>query len=264
MNLLVVCALVASGQVEQPGEFYQDLRSRAPLRSEFAMAGAFIGKYTVPGIEGLRVTLPAKRENLAPLGLQSNAHVVGDFEITGSYELLSADRPAWPNGIVGVNLFIMEGPEGKRFGRIGRFNTQQDGHVYEVRHTDHHRAEPPHVVRVPTTEKAGQLRVVRRGNRLAYLVKDGSTGDGFKELYTTEFGAGNLSVVRFVVNTGEQAYGVDARLIDLRIRTGDIPEAAESALGSRLIWIGLAVILLLGAVALFWRRTAALKASVEP
>ena len=234
MNSLLVCAIVTLGQAGvaqagEPGNVYQDLRNQQPLLPSLRMTGAFLSKYTIREPEGLRVTLPAKRENYSTIAVQSDFRVPGDFEITLTYELLAADRPENPEkpaAAVGVNIYIIQGDDDKRHARIGRFNTWKRGHVYEVSHTDRNREQSTKMQRFPTDQSAGQLRLVRKGTVLTYLVKDAATENEFRELYVAEdFGADDLKVVRCVVNTSEQPVAVDARLIDLRVRSGDLPAA---------------------------------------
>ena len=43
--------------------------------------------------EGLRITRSAEQGNLGTVGLATRFRVIGDFEITAGYELLSADQP---------------------------------------------------------------------------------------------------------------------------------------------------------------------------
>jgi hypothetical protein len=229
MNALLVCAIVTLGQAGEPGDVYQDLRHQQPQLPSLRMTGAFLAKYTIREPEGLRVTLPAKREKYSTIALQTDFRVSGDFEITATYELFAADvpdNPDKPGAVVGVNIYIIQGDDGKRFARVGRFNTQKRGHVYEISHTDRDRENSTTMQRFPTDQWAGQLRFVRKGKALAYLVKDAKTGDDFRELFVAEdFGDDPLKMVRYVVNTTELPCMVDARLIDFRVRSGDLSAA---------------------------------------
>jgi DNA-directed RNA polymerase subunit RPC12/RpoP len=79
-----------------------------------------------------------------------------------------------------------------------------------------------------TEAKAGQLRLVRRGTSLRYLVSDGP-GQDFREIwYQKNFGAEDLEFLKLsVTDSGEPGNPVDARLVDLRVRMG--PSLADNA-----------------------------------
>ena len=76
---------------------------------------------------------------------------------------------------------------------------------------------------IPTQAKAGQLRLVRKGARLRYLVSD-APGQEFREVFNqADFGADDMDQLNFgVSDSGVPGNPVDARLIDLRIRTGKL------------------------------------------
>jgi Protein of unknown function (DUF1583) len=222
-----------SKTVNYKEDVIQDLRKKNDLSPEFALVGGAAVQYAVHEQEGLHINLPAKRDATAAVGLQAKFKVSGDFEITGAYELLAADAPVKPQNVVGVNMFIMQGPDGKRFARLGRSGTAQD-HVYVVGHNDPE--QKAKAQRFPTTEKGGQLRLVRAGSTLIYLVKDGTTDGKFKEIFKAEkFGTDELTVVRFVVTTEDKPLTADARLLELRIRSGgqvaDAPTVAPEKPG---------------------------------
>ena len=213
--VLLIWASSSFGQDAYKEEVYQNLRDKAEVLPQFNFFGNDARQYVTPEAGGLHVIFPANRTELSSVGLQTKFKVAGDFEITGTYELLSADMPN-DTKVAGVNLFVMQGPDGKRFGRLGRFSTNQ-GNLYAVSHTD--RNTPAKRRRQPSEAKAGQLRFVREGSLVAAQVKDATMPD-FTELYSTEFGNDELSVVRFAANTDNQPYALDARLVDLRIRSG--------------------------------------------
>ncbi|MCI0684702.1 MAG: sigma-70 family RNA polymerase sigma factor [Gemmataceae bacterium] len=86
---------------------------------------------------------------------------------------------------------------------------------------------------VPSDALTGQLRLAREGSILRYLVAEGAANE-FREIYRREFGTENIGLVRFVVNNNTSPTTVDARLVDLRVRTtrkatASSPAAPESA-----------------------------------
>src|SRR5262249_57270629 len=72
---------------------------------------------------------------------------------------------------------------------------------------------------VPTQVRAGQLRLVREGSTIRYLVADGPEQE-FREIHRDEFGGRDVEEIAFVVSSHGGATDVDARLVDIRIRSG--------------------------------------------
>jgi hypothetical protein len=94
---------------QQPGPlgstFYRDFRNRRGPDVSLDVIGPDAESALRPEDAGLRITLPANRENTDKVGLQLTAPIKGDFEITGGYEILDAEQPKTGYG-VGVELFI--------------------------------------------------------------------------------------------------------------------------------------------------------------
>jgi serine/threonine protein kinase len=201
-------------------DVYQDLRSLRDLTPGFALAGDDASQHTRREPGGLRVTLPAHPGRTTSVAIQTSFSVSGDFEITGTYELLSADTPAGNKPVAGPALWVWG--EGKQCARLGRFNTHNPGQVYEVHHTN---PRPSQILRLPTGETWGQLRLLRQGTVLSYQVSDRTTPGEFRDLFKTEFGTDDVTMIRLEVDGEDDAGAVDARLIDLRIRSGK--QAAE-------------------------------------
>ena len=155
----------------------------------------------------------------------------GDFEVTGTYELLSADRPAKGYG-VGVSLNVADNDRRTKFAKVGRVLRAQEGSVFQTEFWTRQPQKDYQVRTQPTESRLGQLRLTRKGSALRYLAADGLGGD-FHEIFAQEnFGTEDLAHVRFVVaDSGTPGNGIDARLVDLRISSGSlIPnEAADPA-----------------------------------
>jgi hypothetical protein len=64
------------------------------------------------------------------------------------------------------------------------------------------------------------LRVQRTGSRVSYLLSKGADVEKFEELGVKELGRDDIQQVTVRVLTGKRSFSVDARLIDLRIRSG--------------------------------------------
>ena len=105
---------------EQAKDLYQDFRNRRPLLAEFRLAGApDVDDAAKLEDDGLRITLPPAREKHWPIEVQANFVLTGDFEITGTYELLSAARPTKGYG-VGVAINIATNNARDKFAKISR------------------------------------------------------------------------------------------------------------------------------------------------
>ena len=212
-----------------PDGLYQDFRDKKPVVDHFYLMGTDWEEYIAYERAGLRVNLPATRKvqrAMRGIGLATNLPVAGDFQITATYELLSAGAPVSDKEVAGVDLYIQRGPEGNRQAQFGRFNTPQ-GPVYEMK--SHYQQTNYKMLRVPTEAIKGQLRLARAGSLLSYLVKDDTTRGEFKELYQTEFGTEPLKFILYEVNPGPEATPVEAHLIDLRIESNIRIQAPSSA-----------------------------------
>lgn len=251
------CALIAAGRSGQT-ELHQDLRNKEYLQPGIYLTGPSPSKYTMQEPEGLRVTLPAKRQPRSPVGLQTDIEVAGDFDVIGAYELLAADRPAEgapKDAMVGVNLFLVQGKDNKRFAKIGRYNSGLWGHVYLCQVTLRGRTPDTMKESFPTAETSGELRASRRGSTITFFVKDASTGGQFKELMKDDFGTADVTTVRFLANTGNEPCAVDARLIDFRM-SHHPPVAEEAARPRTQLWVVLGMLAFAAVIAgaLLFRR----------
>jgi hypothetical protein len=143
-----------------------------------------------------------------------------------------------------------------------------------VQHTDKSLRPSTFLLNIPAADMAGQLRLLRKGAAVAFLMCDKSTKGTFQELYRCDFGTDDLTTIRYVVNTNGEACAVDARLVDLRIRSGvllNTVSATPPTAYSRIIWIGasgLTALLLIGVVVstrlLFRQRRRQLVAAEAP
>jgi phage FluMu protein Com len=259
-------------------EFYQDFRGGRSLNSSLKLIGPDVDAVTKQEDLGLRITLPKDRAVNGGVAVMTLFSLAGDFEVTGSYELLSADQPAKGYG-VGVSLNLETNEARDKFAKVARAMRVKDGSVYV---TEYWRNEPPKDYKtfsVKTEARAGKLRLVRAGSKICFLVADGA-GNDFREIKQQEFGTDDIADVRFVVaDSGSPGNAVDARLIDLKIRAsklspdpvaaggpaadGPVKSADRGWLVAALL-IGAAIIVFVSgaaAAAIFlWRRRRAVQA----
>src|SRR4051794_8932466 len=95
---------------EQPAnlpltDLYQDFRHKRPLHDSLKLVGPDVEEAITAEEEGLRITLGATRKGHWPVEVTTDFPLSGDFEVTGTYELLSARRPTKGYG-VGVHMNV--------------------------------------------------------------------------------------------------------------------------------------------------------------
>jgi serine/threonine protein kinase len=216
---------------------YQDCRGRPIDTNLFRLTGPKAQQLMTVEPEGLRITLPVPGVKPQPTGLVANFPVSGDFEITTSYELLKAAKPA--NGFtVGVQLYlIMESPTQEAV-LLGRFNTSDQGDVYNCARLGNNPEgrRRYHSDYYPTRTHAGRLRLARRGSIVTYLVAE-ANGDDFQPIQQSELGTANIKLVRVAADAGQTDSPVDVRIGDLEVRALVAPaETSPSPSASRRRW----------------------------
>jgi hypothetical protein len=203
---------------------------------------------------GLLVTLPVKAADAAAkhgqVGVQSRLKVVGDFTITGAYELLSAEKPKQGYG-VGVLLRVVRQSKPPVRAIVSRYHRRGPGQSYsadvasfdpqgKMRHDEKH---------FQTKAMSGRLRLERKGQTLRFLVADGDSPK-FRELRRFWFEDSPIREISFVVDPGNSSSPVKARLVSLTIQSDDlpfrVPEEPESR--SWLLWVAVGAVGVAGTV----------------
>jgi DNA-directed RNA polymerase subunit RPC12/RpoP len=227
--LLVIAAALAPPEAtqalaQQPAkEYYQDFRNKRPISEDFGLHGPDKENETKAENEGLRFTLGADRRANWPAEIRPKFALVGDFEFTATYDLLAAAQPDEGYG-VGVNLTlgIREGNRNTTFAKISRVNRPKKASMY---YAESWSPQPKSydAKAKPTDAMSGQLRLTRVGKVLKFFVSDGP-GKEFEEIWELKnFGDMDLPHNGFSVSdSGKPGNAVDARLIDLRVRMGNI------------------------------------------
>jgi serine/threonine protein kinase len=222
----------ASPPVPPPGgvEVYQDFRQAQPLSSSFYLVGPDVQTVARPEEGGLRLTLPAKRERHHPVAVQATLALCGDFEVTGSYEILSAQPPANGYG-TGVSLNVADNDQRLKFAKSSRVYRPDEGSVYFAQYWSRG-VRPDYKVRaMPSTVRTGKLRLERTGPTIRMLVADGLDPEFHEISRIPHFGTEDLAHLRFeVADSGEPGNPVDVRLLDLRVRAANmvLPELASN------------------------------------
>jgi hypothetical protein len=270
----LVCAFLATVSVQaQPAQQSDppapavnldfDFRGKKDVPPEFYLAGAVHDLTTHPEEEGLRLSLSGTKPNpIGRAGLESKLVLRGDFSITAGYEILQAAPPTQGNG-VGFELYAHTVHEPQQGFGVYRMSRVNEGEVYLVSraylHADGKRGWRNK--NVPTTARAGQLRIVRSGTEVTAWVAEGQSSR-FDEIGRDDLGTDDITVIWLMAYTGHVSHAIDLRLTHLSIRSGAIiaPPPAPPIAGPaaapprRFLWwvLALLLILLLGA-ACAWR-----------
>jgi serine/threonine protein kinase len=210
---------------EGTGKLYHDFRGSRPPLPPLYLDGPDARATTSAEEGGLRITLPEDRQQppWAPVGVVPSFRLAGNFEVTGTYELLPGDRPIRGIG-AGVVLWLFTGRvNNTKFAEIAHFLRPGpgDGNVFVASYwvdvptgpNRGHQAQP-------ATARTGRLRLIREGSTVRFLAADGASTD-FRELTRADFGADDL-LVRFAVNNNGSPTPVDARLVDFKIRAAAV------------------------------------------
>jgi hypothetical protein len=242
----VIFAQPADADPKYPDDVHFDFRGK-PLPPELTLTPEGSLRFVQSEPEGLRITLPKDRADLAPVVVGTRFGIKGDFEITATVEILHAEQPRDGFG-VGASLFINKvdpAVEGATLGRLLRaggkdvvFWDQGFGKTKEQLQFE--------VDFRPCADALVRLRLKRMGDQLSYQLGKGLGGDNYEELQQKNFGRNDIQQVLVRATTGKQPVAVDMRLIDLRIRSGAVAASAPAA-ARKGVWL-LATLLLALAV----------------
>lgn len=232
--LLLASTLAVRGQDKSDWhEIYQDFRNSAPLIDFMNLVGPGAKQSSKAEAEGLRITLPVDRPVHTPVIVTTNFEVPGDFEITATYEWLSVAKPKKGYGC-GVNLTVQsDHGERKQFAKVSRVmrHDHKKGSVYMIESWDHDKKKPDdYTARMfETTATTGQLRLVRKGDVVRYLVAEPPTNI-FRELFQQKFSTVPMESAHLAVtDSGEAGNLVDVRLVDFKVRMAKENAAAPPA-----------------------------------
>lgn len=274
LNLVLAAAV---GQATLKDEFFFDLSQDLKTQPAMKLAGGNAEHFCRREPGGLRVTLPGDRKDTGPVGILTKLSVQGDFEITGTYEILSADEPVKGFG-VGVSLwFRLDTPNFEAASAANFFKKTKAGPFSQVlvgdrAWHDEEKKEKHHSTGQVTEVRKGRLRLSREGTTLRYLSADWPLEE-FKEFFKTKIGPEDLQMVRFSGGTGYDRVNVDVRLIDFKIRADKLgtisPPASTPGPESPnplVVYVlgGFGALVLLGGLILGWRLSGRRKEPESP
>src|SRR5262249_34744169 len=151
-----------------------------------------------PTEKGLAIRLKARRKGDEPVGPNLEVTVRGNFEVTGWYEIVQADKPNEGGG-VGVELRIATPPnEAISFTRV---LTREGSETIGCRRETTVNGKRVFQSSVfPAETKSGRLRITRQGSEAILWASEGGAED-FKELCRYELGTEDLQAVRFAAHS---------------------------------------------------------------
>jgi len=183
---------------------------------------------------GLRVLLPADRNDKGPVGVATKLRLRGDFEITASFEIIDVPRPAAGFG-AGVSLFVQFDEPRYSAAAVAHYHTVRGMNVYSGdRHTIGDDGKSiHHGNNKPTAAKIGRLQLIRVGTELLFLAAEGLENPPVL-FHKAAVGREDVHLLRLSGTTGNAPARADVRLLDLRIRgerIGDMAPAKAEAQG---------------------------------
>jgi hypothetical protein len=211
--------------------------------------------------QGLRITLTGHGKR-PPVALVPRFGIRGDFQITMAFELLRVDKPNAGDG-AGVSIYVTMASHTREAASIAQV-VRPGGDKLVVAHWA---TTPPGGQRahrgdgIATEASSGQLRLVRRGAILTYLVAPADSTT-FREVYQTEFGSADIDMVRFAADSGGATSLVDVRIRGVSVRADELAPARPPAEPIRWpLWLAGGLTVLLLAAGGFWLRSRSLRAA---
>ena len=178
---------------------------------------------------GLRVTLPAGRDDTRPVRIEFTERIRGDFEIVLDGELLSVGTPL-PRYGAGIALNVLldspnsavvsiyRKPQGDSFGAHKLVMGPDEKNKY----VDN--------AGLKARRPSGKLRLVRTGSVLQYFVAE--EGGEYQRILSSDIGTEDVTMVRLECSTMYDPVALEVRLRSLTIEATDLPAALVAAQAS--------------------------------
>lgn len=209
---------------------------------------------------GLLIKFPGDKQVPPQLGVATIFKVAGDFEITAEYDLVEVEHPEKGYG-AGVVLRLYK--PGGHYSRthFSHFKKRAGKNAFTANvWSNTNGGVKQDAKEYPAETDRGQIRLVRSGSTLTYLVADAG-GEEFREVRTVDdFGTEPLNAVELLGDTGGCEQPFTVQLTRLSIRADDLPFGLPERQRQTIwgIWtvfglLGLSV-LIVGSVVWFRRR----------
>lgn len=166
MICLLVCVMAPN---PMPEEFVHHLKQGVDGNPMLVLTGPAARTVARPDGQGLRVTLPAKRQKQDPISITPRFTIKGDFEATLSYDFLSSEDPL-PKSGVGIHFSVKvvgDNPQGVSITRLrkpgdGKKSLNETYGANMI--TPGPDGKDKYDTKVlPATHKSGRLRIERVG-----------------------------------------------------------------------------------------------------
>jgi hypothetical protein len=179
---------------------------------------------------GLRITLPTDHQGKrVGTGLGTNFDIQGDFEITMSFEILK--EPDQNETGLGTGVFLAVDLNTPNYSRVSITRGMRHGRGFTTwfeRSPEGADKPQTELHSFPTKAKTGRLRLVRTGSLVSHYMAEESSNE-FILLEQHPFGEEEVKTVRIGGQTGGPQAALDARITELHIRAGSLPDLADTA-----------------------------------
>jgi hypothetical protein len=217
---------------ERGQEYYQSFKGQSWEPQVFKLMGPNADKQVQAEPAGLRITLPAGVPGEGTgTGLVSHCVVQGDFEITVGYEILQEPQAATAKEMTRFSLGISLDRPKKNMASFSRQLSPRFARTQYLMWqylTNEATGKDERADSIATPDRAGQLRLVRTGDVLAFEAAPGFDAK-FDRLKEYPFGREDLKEIRIVGATGGPQASLDVRVFDLRVRATALPTLSPPA-----------------------------------
>jgi hypothetical protein len=213
----------AGGKDRLAVEFHQDFRGGKIDDETLRLVGGNAEQLVKIEPDGLHIRMPEGVKNPAPVGVVPRFWVHGDFEITVSFEILTADKPVRGYGLA-ASIWVETDTDTAEAATIERGIIPMEGE----RFTSTRISGPPppenrkyDARRMPAMSRSGKLRMAREGSSIITSFADGT--QPFRVLRKVALGPEDLTMVRVAAETGVSDHSIEVRFQDLTIRADGLP-----------------------------------------
>ena len=188
--------------------------------------GRGIVRLLQPRPEGLLFNLPTGYQ-LNAVGISPRFQIRGDFEITASYEVPAWKYPESGYGM-GPSLYLKMHDEQESAIILGRLLRPKHKHVFSATLSTTGDSKRNYDVKLYDAKSdSGQLKLIREGGLLKFLVSDGENAS-FRELREVELGTADVDLLRLGVQQSEIKTPVQVLWKELTLKAESFPNHPDS------------------------------------
>lgn len=222
MCLAVLLLSVTAGRAD---EFTYDFATDAWQPQVFRAVGT---KATPPGKqtkEGMLLQAPDATSNKSQVGYASRFAISGDFEITIGFQLLDVPRPetGYGSGLI-VTLFKTNN---ERINFSCSLKTDGEKKISTALWKKEKSGWKPHVERIPSAAEQGELKLIRKGATLTFLVKENDALE-YTQVRQAQFGTEPITRMEILADTGGDQQPLKTLLTSLSMNADKLPHSAAA------------------------------------